>query len=233
MNELIEDIRSRGHWRILIRPSQFVEERVKGSDNLARILEKASVRFRGWDFPHIDRRSEILTRKDFIEQEIQWEYYREYWRFYSSGQFIYYGGLVMDWIDHASWGTLDDPTPGSILSVRDTVYRFTEVFEFAARLALSEAGDSQMHMEVSLRGLNNKKLWIDPKASIPHAIANMTSKQDEIHYASDISREKLSGQSKELALEPALQVFQSFGWDASLVLIRSYQQALPHLSQIP
>ena len=54
MSELLERIRSRGYWKAIVRPTTFVERRVKRHSDLLPILEKNSVEIKGWSFPHID-----------------------------------------------------------------------------------------------------------------------------------------------------------------------------------
>ena len=52
---VLNKIRSRGYWRVVIRPTTFQEHRVPRYADLFPIIEKNSVQLRGWDYPHIDR----------------------------------------------------------------------------------------------------------------------------------------------------------------------------------
>ena len=47
MSEILTTIKSRGHWRVVIRPTTFVEDRVPDLDSLQRILENTSVNLKG------------------------------------------------------------------------------------------------------------------------------------------------------------------------------------------
>ena len=65
---VLDKIRSRGHWSVVIRPATFDASRVGYSD-LFSIIDRNSVRFRGWDYPHVDRGNPPHRGPDWIEQE--------------------------------------------------------------------------------------------------------------------------------------------------------------------
>ena len=92
MSELLGKIRYRGYWRVNIRPYSFVGKRITDHSELLHILQKTSVEFKGWGFPHIDGWRKPDEGPDWIGQEISWDCIRELWRFYQSGQFIHYFG---------------------------------------------------------------------------------------------------------------------------------------------
>src|ERR671919_1952560 len=92
-------IQTRGYWRVVIRPANFQQVRVKNVLDLKRILESSAVHFRGWDFPHVDYESDPEIGEDWVSQGIDWEMYVEYWRFYQSGQFLHLDGFKEDWLD--------------------------------------------------------------------------------------------------------------------------------------
>ena len=83
MSELLDNLRSRGYWRVVIRPGTFIEQRVSNISALYPILQKISVQLRGWGFPHLDSRDQPHIDTDWIGQESEWERYLEVWRFYS------------------------------------------------------------------------------------------------------------------------------------------------------
>src|SRR5574338_1054048 len=104
MNETLSKIRTRGYWEVVLHPGNFVANRVSKLSELWKAAEDLSVRFRGWDFPHIDRDGPTLGT-DWIESAIDWSNYVELWRFYQTGQFVYFGGLRTDWYDQAHYET--------------------------------------------------------------------------------------------------------------------------------
>jgi len=87
---------------------------------------------------------------DWIGQEPEWEQYLELWRFYQSGQFVDFMGLDEDWRDQSKlWPPPGDWKPCLFLDVEETVFQLTEIFEFAARLSLTEAGDEITNLKVA------------------------------------------------------------------------------------
>ena len=167
MSELLDKIRSRGYWQVVIRPHEFDEQRIADIFALYPILERCSVQLRGWNYPHLHRSVQFHIDTDWIGQEFQWEHYLELWRFYQSGQFIHIAGIRSDWRDQSDiWPPATNGwLPGSVLGIGDTVFGFTEIFEFAARLAFTDASDDFMHISVTLKGLKDRRLQDDSPAS--------------------------------------------------------------------
>ena len=127
---LIEKITSRGYWRVVIRPTEFSAERVKDIAALGPLVAANVVSLRGWNFPHVARTGSSIG-PDFIENQSEWNGYLEVWRFFQSGQFYVLRGMRSDWM-------LEDH--GKLLWTVHALYTFTEIFEFAARLATTAAG---------------------------------------------------------------------------------------------
>ena len=223
MSELLERIRSRGYWKAIVRPTTFVERRVKRHSDLLPILEKNSVEIKGWSFPHIDPVLAIDEGPDWIGQELARDHILEFWRFYQSGQFIHYFAMPEDWGARSNPRLqFSDGIPRVMLDVGDLVVRFTEVFEFAARLAFAETWDEGIHIEVSvdnienhflqLPGLGSTKVTSIPQAEVP-----------TMQYARDLSIEELIADAGELSLAPTLRMFSAFGWKPGIDLIRDLQ----------
>jgi hypothetical protein len=227
MSDLTDSIRSKGHWFIRIRPATFEPKRIPEYSALESIISRTAVRLRGWDFPHVGRYEELHRGFDWIGHETDWEYYREAWSLYQSGQFAYLLGIHEDWADRSQgWGPPKRlQEHGGLLGVGDTLFRFTEVFEFAARLAVTEAGDDSMYVGVDVKGLQNRSLWVDDpnRGSMEHWY---TAHFDVYPYQEVVRRSVLVAEARELALKATLELFQRFGWTPSIELMRS-QQAEP------
>lgn len=222
MSALLEKIKSRGYWRILIRPDRFIEKRVKDVAELKDILQKTSVHLRLWDFPHVSAMNGHIVDQDWIGQEFEWEYHIEIWRFYQSGQFIYYGALVTDWSNHGYSAIENSAKRLMILNMTDVVYRFVEVFEFAARLALSEAGDENVRIEITLGGLEGRDVWIESDNGMPVPVSRLSPSVD-FHYNHDFPRAELIASSQELALDTSVKFFRHLGWNPNLEILREIQ----------
>lgn len=229
MSELLEKIRSRGHWRVVIRPGTFVEKRVSNISNLHHILQKTSVQLRGWDFPHLDSRVQTQIDVDWVGQEINWENHLELWRFYQSGQFVHFSGMDEDWRDQSGiWPPDKGWKPGALVYVEDTLFQFTEIFELAARLAMTDAGDEQMRLEIDLRGLKGRDLKFEVRRAGSFYRRILKADIEEMPYKVDLPRIQLVTEPNELALKPTVELFQRFGWDPSLDILRDMQSELLH-----
>jgi hypothetical protein len=222
---LLDKIRNRGYWRVIIRPATFIEKRIPNISALYPLVEKKSVRLRGWDYPHVDSRIPPHTDVDWVGQEFEWDYHLELWRLYQSGQFVHIFGMVQDWRDQSKfWPAGRGWRSGAILDPKDTVYYFTEIIEFATRLSLTEAGDDQMHIEIETHGLQDRILQYfndHGQFSQPYR-ASVSS----FPYPLDLSRTDLIAEPKKLALDAALELFRRFGWDPSRELLRALQESI-------
>ena len=226
MSEVLEEIKSRGYWRVAIHPGTFTEKRVANISDLYPILQKTSVQLRGWGFPHLDSKENVQIDSDWIGQESKWHQYLEFWRFYQSGQFIVFLGFDEDWRDNSEvWPAPKGWEPGLTLSAENTIFQLAEIFEFAARLALTEAGDELMHVEILVNGLGGRALRVNPekRMSLP---LKMKASIKELPYKVDVSRTQLITEPRDLALKPALELFRHFGWDPSLEILRDVQGEL-------
>jgi len=223
---LLEKVKSRGYWEVVIRPTKFVEQRVSNADELREIVRARRVGISGRDFPMIGD-PEWMT--DHIEQEVDFLLYVETWRLYLSGQFIYLGGLPVDWDEQnrPSGSHLRlVQRPGQILGVADTVRFLTQVFEFAARLGMSKVGGDRMYVAVSIHGLAGRRLFLGLQglAQPPQALVEGPG---TVHKDGEFSSQQLVAESKSLPLGWAQVVFRRFGWEAPLQFLGEIQSELP------
>src|SRR5216117_1721135 len=156
--ELEKKIRSRGYWRVVIRPSGFIAERARLRD-LEQIARDSVVQLRGWDYPHFPK--EGVTRgNDFIEAltDVEWLSHIELWRLYQSGQFVHLFAMREDWVEGTSLPGLGNVKRGTLLSYESTLYTITEIFLFAGRLAQRMALGPDVVVEYGLYNLQNRRL---------------------------------------------------------------------------
>jgi hypothetical protein len=226
LSALLEKIRSKGHWEVVIRPNKFNKLKLPDISALYPLLQKISVQLRGWDFPHLDWKTPPHIDIDWIGQECDYEDILEIWRFYQSSQFVHISGIRYDWIDPQllpHWKFNNPPLP--VLGIGDTLFRLTEIFEFASRLALTEAGDEQMHLQIVLKGLRGRSLWIDGKNRMPF-VQPHTSEIDKFPYSIQVSKTKLIAEPRDLAIEAAIELFRRFGWNPTPEQLRGQQSEL-------
>ena len=89
--------------------------------------------------------------------------------------------------------------------------QFTEIFEFASRLSLTEAGDELIHMEIDLRGLRGRVLKFETRRKGSSYLRGHKVEIDKLPYVLDLTRTELITASKELSLKPAIELFRRFG----------------------
>ena len=221
MNGIGSIIKSKGYWTVAIRPTTFEANRVKRLSDLFPLVSRLAVQIRGWDFPHIDTQQRPIIAQDWVGQEFQWLHYVEAWRLYQSGQFAYQGGMITDWIPDSEKGKYGPPIPKghNVLGLDDAAYRFAEVFEFASRLALSEAGDEGLHIRVGAHGLQGRTLYVDNPRGGPFSQV-YTARIPEYPQEGEFARSDLAADTRRHAVEWLVQLLERFGWNPPLDLIR-------------
>jgi len=219
---VLDKIRTRGYWRVVIRPASFEEKHIPNYAGLLSIVEKNSVRLRGWGYPHVDHRNPPLRGADWVGQETEWDYFLEVWRLYLSGQFIHTFAITGDWRDQSSnWPAENGWAPSRYLYYIDTVYEFVEIFEFAARLALSPAGAPSMLVEVQLHGLQGRRLV---STDIMVCLSgDFVTQMSDWNHRWEGSQTDLIARPHELAAEAARELFARFGFDVSVQTLARVQ----------
>jgi len=225
MSDMLERLRSRGYWQVLIRPQTFLEKRVDDISALLPILSKCTVRLRGRDFPHIDTRSRPRIDLEWVGQECEWHHHKGVWRFYRSGQFIYILAMGVDWRDVSSFWPPDQSwRPMALLGVGDTILTFAETMEFASRLALTEAGDERMHIDVKVANLEGRLLYVDSHRDRWPFHSEYVAMIRDYPFSLDASREELVANHKEYAIEASRQIFKRFSWEASREILQDWYE---------
>src|SRR5436309_4044427 len=78
------------HWTVLFRPETYNPELIPSLTDCVRLVEKARVQLRGWDFPHLSNRDTDRSHgSNWTGSWASFEGQVEYWRLYQSGQFIH------------------------------------------------------------------------------------------------------------------------------------------------
>ena len=209
--ELATRIRSAGFWNTVIRPAEYVADRVSVA-KLYPIVEKCVVEIRGWDFPHLDRRKPPMPGQNSIKQLTEWEHHAEIWEFYQSGQFVMLDAMKYDWRDRSGWWPADDKWKrGSQLDVMDAFFTLVEIYEFAARLSSSEAGGDAMNVEVTVGGLEGRVLVLDSPRRLGLSWSNAANIPILHLKPTNIDREQLLADPIAPAVVAANELFTRFG----------------------
>jgi len=214
--EILEKIKSRGYWFVNIRPLKFEEKRITSLAECKKLVKECVVSLRGWDFPHYFRKSEPISGLDWVESVTDWEEFKELWRMYQSGQFIHFFGCLEDWLGESKtlFGTPRNwkYAPGSILSILNTLFRVTEIYEFASRLARKKIFDEGLYLNIELHGMKNRRLIILE----PHRILSddYVCGIKDLPHSKTISIADILGNAHELALDHTIWIFERFNWDS-------------------
>ncbi|QYK51889.1 MAG: hypothetical protein KF701_05175 [Anaerolineales bacterium] len=215
MTELLDKIKSRGYWQVIIRPSTFVEDKISNFSSLLPLIQSKAVKIRGWDFPYISNRDDKKLAVNFVEQALDWEHHKEIWRFYQSGQFIHVKAMTLDWRDESTWWPADEHwAPKTQLGVADTTLTLYEIFELASRLAFSDAGDSSMEIDILISGLGGRTLYIDA----PNKNSFLRPKVghlEDFPIRVTVPKVDLSTSVKDLAVRYAKELFARFNWETT------------------
>lgn len=224
MSEVTDKIRSRAYWDISIMPEPFNERRL-GFAVLGDLVASHTVRLRGWPVPYTDYREETLRGDDWLGQDIDAKTvsHIEAWRMFRSGQFSHLRAVDIDWRPLPSGEPRSESA--DVVEVWEILYYLTEVFELAARLALSPAGDETMTVRANLFGLNYRSLIVgqsnraefwDPKGPGPTKIEREVT----------LPRNQLVAEAREQAVDMARDYFDEFSWTVSREQLLDHQRQL-------
>lgn len=217
------DIKSRGHWLIRIKPTIFNAKQISSFSKLEELIYASSVNARGWDFPHIDYNNTPKRFDDYIEQETDWHLFKEVWRLYLSGQFIFLGALWAEWRDKSpgNFGALDQSN-APVLFVSDTVAKWTELLFFASKLMTKMEVDS-VDIDVTLKGLQGRSLYVPPINRMPF-VTPKTANIQEFSRSLHLNVPDLSQRYREIAVDECLETFARFGWDTTKENLQGFQR---------
>ena len=230
--EILDKIKSRGYWRINFEPLVF-EQKLKTIAECKDIVEKNRVELRGWDYPHfpygsVDHAGLELGDK-YYEGWIGWFNYFELWRMYQSGQFLHYFALRDDWSEHDGWGIVPNRNiePGTVINIiGEVTYELTEVFEFLSRLTRKGIYDEGVKVSISLNNTKDRKLVLLDAGRAPLFMEYKTP-LDKIDFVKEYTKDQILTNSKDLALEVILHIFERFAWhNPPIEMIKKDQENL-------
>lgn len=210
MNEIQEKIKRRGYWEIIIRPTKFQEDFIESPAKCEKIIRDIQVRLRGWYYPYYRLDNPPVTGLDYIEQAIDWSYFLEFWRYYQSGMFIHFFGMIEDWQDQAHEGRKWNLPPSKTLTIISTLYIITEIYEFASRLANKNLLGRECVIYICLYDTKDRQLiMLDPRR---HTWGEYKCVIEKIPRELTLSSDQLITNSSELSMDHAIWLFQRFNW---------------------
>ncbi|HEX5132239.1 MAG TPA: hypothetical protein VFX92_07120 [Candidatus Krumholzibacteria bacterium] len=197
---------------------------MKNSNECFDVVRQNKVRLRGWDFPHVS--SNALERDYSNDYFASWSNFatQEYWRFYKSGQFIFLATvretydamwknkllgvarqrIFMNKPDGLNW----DKVPGFI-SIVNTAYMFTEIFEFFARLCAAGVYSGDVQISIMASGIDGFVLAADESRAWNEYFS--FSGAVPFKYEQSVSSDALYSDVVTNALQAVEEFFMRFG----------------------
>jgi hypothetical protein len=215
-NPSVPIIKSRGYWRVVIRPTVFQQERFTSLAELERAFNDSRVQLRGWDYPH-DPSDGVRRAADYIEGSVDWAEHKEVWRLYQSGQFVHLFAMREDWWDDgiplSGGGHIK---PGTHVSLLSTIFSFTEICLFAARLTERLALGPEVVLSYEIFNLADRQLQVFHSDRSPlHSSRRSSSAFKKFERELTLKPEDLVARAPEIAVDQALALFEGFNWEPS------------------
>ena len=229
MSEIVNRIRSHGHWEVTVGPEPYRADRVPTS-RLDDILAGVVVRMRGWPVPFIDHRQRTRTGKGWIGQDVDASSvaHAEAWRFFPSGQFTQLRIVSAD-IRQGAEATRVPSGATSAIEVWEILFYLTELVELAARLSLTDAGADVMTVDARLHGLEGRQLVAGTPQRELHGdylAYDATTRQERT-----LPRDELISRPREIAVDMAAAMMaDAFGFNTDAHVLSEYQRELTERS---
>ena len=207
-----QEIKSRGYWEVVIRPLKFNEKRLESLKACSDLVLENKVRLRGWDYPHLSSKYDVVSGDSWVENVTNWLDHKEIWRMYQSGQFFHIFGCREDWWGPVRifWSEKRVTEPGYGLEFLCTVYSLTEIFEFASRLAKRNLFEESLKILVILHGMKNRRLVT---TEIRRSLSdNYLCRIENITLNREIAVDEIITARNELAVDAMCYVFERFNW---------------------
>ncbi|HHT9119009.1 MAG TPA: hypothetical protein ACFYD3_00500 [Candidatus Hypogeohydataceae bacterium YC41] len=214
-DKTINKIKSKGYWVINIHPEVYQEKRIEQRSKIKDVVRNAVVGLRGWDYPHYFSvgEHEPYIIGNCMESFKDWENHIEFWRMTQSANFVHLLALREDWSGNIKyqnvWAPGDKSTVEKILSVFNTLYTLTEIFEFAKRLVQQNIFDPNVVIQLTLYDLLDRHLLADSWPRImPHV-----SKTYSWPWINTYPVEDILNKTYEFAFDAFRDLIDLFGWD--------------------
>lgn len=223
---LLEKIKSRGYWRINFRPLSE-PDRVLSINQCKSVVERNRVSLRGWDYPHIPRIEETALLESSFEAWNDWSTHIEFWRMYTSTQFIHYRAVPEDWRAEDPFSQSGSSQDERILGVTMHSWHLTEVFEFLSRLTKDGLYGGGVQVSLSLMNTANRTLTVDDHKRAPFSYDRATGAK-ELTYTTDLQPADLT-EPKQRAADAILYFWDKFGFEPAREQVLQVIEELYHV----
>lgn len=201
----LQKIHEKGYWRVRIWPTEFHKNLISSLEQCRKTLRSSVVSLRGWDYPSFFD-EEVAKGLDWVQGGADFAPYVEFWRFYQSGQFVHHFAMREDYEDPPQRVGSEQ----KFLDVSLALFRATEIFEFATRLA-SHIPVPRVDISIELVGTYGRVL---KHRSNPFRPASHECRIPLIQFEAAYETIELLGNSGGLALGAAKSIFERFNWNS-------------------
>lgn len=228
MNKFVDDIKQKPHFRLRFYPNQ-AEKVIISARELKQLLEKSQIKYRERYFPHI-RHDEFNFKDNYFEIETKRKYNDEFWRFYQSGQFIYYSTIMEDQLVKNNvipyWPTITTETPDGHVDILRTIYLITEFYSFIYRVLYNNEEMHSVSIEICVENILNYELFImDQRRELWDSYKCKTN--NIIIPTIFLSRQQIANEWLGKALNTIIYIFERFNWlDIPIDIIKEDQKKL-------
>lgn len=215
--QTISTIKGKAYWEINIRPTEYIKHRVD-KRQIIDILKKSVVELRGWDYPHIDQNEPPTNFQDGVENYVNWNQHKEFWRLTDSLNFYHLLALREDWTEkaeyHNMWSSGKELEGKMWIGIMNTLYTITEIFEFGKRLALNAPIDNTIYIDIKAQNINNHILIVDDYRRTP--LFQEYNSGRNVTWENEIKEYRISdflNSVPNLAFEAFKDFTYLFGWN--------------------
>ena len=220
---VLDKIRKRGYWNVIIRPSNFSQYLIPNVSDLSQIIGKATVTFSYDEFPIMGFKPSP-PGQDWIKVDVEDLATLAQWQFFQSGLFISTFGITEDWFEYSLSEQHKTIKPGTILLIERVLLRAKQIFSFAANLALNETYNrgSDIHVEINLTKLTERSLISFGKFNPAFYLHMAKPVSDQYTWSKDIARSDLISSPMDFALDLAENIFIRFNVEFSRHIIKVF-----------
>lgn len=221
--ELLDKVHTRGYWRICVRPVDYRKERIESLTKCYELVQNATVRLRGWNYPHTEENS-LIYGQDYVESSSEFGSNKEIWRLYQSGQFIHHIAMREDWQeeDIRIFSGKSEALAFKGLSFINTLYCITEIMEFITRIATKNVLGNSITIRIELHDTNKRRLfsWGNQRFISQNRICDIP----EIVIEKTCDVLSLTGKSAEISMGMTLFVLERFKLNINSEVLKEEQE---------
>ena len=224
----IEDqIKKRGHWRVMISPSEKFLNKVNiDISELSDIIADSQVRLRGWYYPHIDKKNGIkFSNQNEIKNECNFfNGHGEIWKFTTTGIFKHILSMKEDYVINDQmaeeiksrfvFNNNEAYHVKNFFAILYNVYKFTEIFLFASSLAQLEVYNDvkEFEIKIDLIRVKDRMLFMWDRGRDLYKPYICVIENDEINLSNKYKKEELIANFDNYSLKMVTEAFMRFNW---------------------